>query len=202
MSLPFRIVLVTDWSLDDLPGRVARALEAGPGVAVQHRHPGASDRQLLEEALRLADVCRAAGAPLFVSRRLDVALALDAHLHLPAYALRVADVRPRLPAGRLVSVAIHDEAEALAARGADFALVSPVYAPGSKPTDTRPTLGPDGFRRLAAALPCPAFALGGLDASRARALAPVAGAAVVSAVLAAADPLEACRAMLDALPSP
>lgn len=198
MSLPFRIVLVTDWSLDDLPGRVARALEAGPGVAVQHRHPGVSDRQLLDEARRLADVCRAAGAPLFASRRLDVALAVDAHLHLPAYALRVADVRPRLPAGCLVSVAVHDEAEARAAHGADLALVSPVYAPGSKPTDTRPTLGPDGFRRLAAALPCPAFALGGLDADRARQLA-APGVAVISAVLAAADPRAACRELLDAV---
>lgn len=195
MTLPFRLLLITDWGLEDLPGRVARALEAGPGIAVQHRHPGVSDRQFFEEAQQLSRVCRAAGAPFFVSRRLDVALALDAHLHLPAYALRVADVRPHLPAGRLVSVAVHDEVEAQAAAGADLALVSPVFAPGSKPGDGRPTLGPEGFHRLASALPCPAFALGGIDAARARQLFSAAGLAVVSSVLAAADPLAACRAL-------
>lgn len=200
--LPFRLLLITDWGLDDLPGRVARALEAGPGIAVQHRHPGVSDRQFFDEAVRLAEVCRAAGAPLFVSRRLDVALAVDAHLHLPAYALRAADVRPHLPAGRLVSVAVHDEAEALAAAGADLALVSPVFAPGSKPTDTRPTLGPEGFHRLASAVPCPAFALGGLDAARAQQLSGAAGVAVVSSVLAAADPRGACRGLLSRTPPP
>lgn len=201
MPLPFRLLLITDWGLDDLPGRVARALEAGPGVAVQHRHPGVSDRQFFDEAVRLADVCRAADAPLFVSRRLDVALAVGAHLHLPAYALRVADVRPHLPAGRLVSVAVHDEAEARAAEGAELALVSPVFSPGSKPTDTRPTLGPAGFFRLAGALPCPAFALGGLDAARATRLPGVAGVAVISSVLAAADPRDAGRALLAQLPA-
>lgn len=196
MPLPFRLLLITDWGLGDLPGRVARALEAGPGVAVQHRHPGVGDRQFFDEATRLAEVCRAAGAPLFISRRLDVALAVGAHLHLPAYALRVADVRPHLPEGRLVSVAVHDDAEARAAASADLALVSPVFAPGSKPTDTRPTLGPDGLRRLAESLPCPAFALGGIDAARARQLSGTAGFAVVSSVLAAADPRDACRTLL------
>lgn len=196
-DLPFQVIVITDWGLDELPRRVARALEAGPGVAVQHRHPGVGDRQFHEEAVQLAQVCRAAGATLFVSRRLDVALAVDAHLHLPAYGLRPADVRPHLK-DKLVSVAVHDEAEARDAAGADLALVSPVFAPGSKPTDTRPPLGPDGFHRLAQALPCPALALGGLDAARAGLLRDAAGFAVVSAVLAAADPRVACAALLAA----
>ena len=195
VTLPFRVVLVADWSLDDLPARVAAALEAGPGLAVQHRHPGATDRRFYEEALQLADVCRAANAPLFINRRLDVALAVGGHLHLPAAGLRVGDVRAHLP-GKLISVAVHDEAEARAAAGADLALVSPVFAPGSKPNDPRAPLGPEGLRRLAAQLPCPAFALGGLTAERAAQLEAVAGVAVISAVLASADPTRAANELL------
>lgn len=199
MPLPFRLVLVTDWALADLPERVAQALEAGPGVAVQHRHPGATDRRFLAEAGALASICRRAGAPLFVNRRLDVALAVEAHLHLPASALRPVDVRPHLPAGRLVSVAVHDEAEALASAGADLALVSPVFSPGSKAHDTRPTLGASGFARLRARLHCPAFALGGMGVDAVARMPDVEGVAAVSAVLASGAPRAACEALLRAL---
>lgn len=197
MAVP-RLVVITDWRLprERLLGAIARALEAGPEVAVQHRHPEAPTRQFLEEARLLAGLCRERGNPLFVNGRLDVALLVGAHLHLPAQGPTPGDVRPHLPSGRLVSVAVHDEGEARAAHGADLALVSPVFSPGSKPGDTRATLGPGGFAALAAALPCPALALGGITPERARELRGAAGFAVISAVLEAEDPAAAARAML------
>lgn len=199
MPLP-RLVVITDWRLPRarLLGALERALEAGPGVAVQHRHPDAPARLFLEEARLLAELCRARGAPLFVNGRLDVALLVGAHLHLPAGGLTPSDVRPLLPPGRLVSLAVHDAAEARLAEGADLALVSPVYAPGSKPGDTRAPLGPEGFRALAEALPCPALALGGVNPERAATLRGAAGFAVISAVLEAPRPTEAARALLAA----
>ena len=193
-----QLVIITDWRLppERLLGAISRALEAGPGVAVQHRHPEASGRRFLEEARLLAGLCGARGAPLFINGRLDVALLLGAHLHLPAHGPTPGDVRPHLPQGQLVSVAVHDEAEARAALGADLALVSPVFSPGSKPGDTRATLGPEGFAALAAMLPCPALALGGITPERARELRGAAGFAVISSVLEAEDPAAAARAML------
>ncbi len=200
-ALPFTLLLITDWSLgeDELLSRVDSALTAGPGLAVQHRYPEATTRVFFELGLRLRDVCVRRAAPLFVNARLDVALALGAHLHLPAHALRVKDVRPFLPPGRLLSAAVHDEREAAEAAGADVALVSPVFAPSSKPTDARPQLGVGGFRALAAKVPCPAFALGGIDERAARTLRPVAGVAVISSVLRAPEPAVAAAALLDAL---
>ena len=121
---------------------------------------------------------------------------MGAHLHLPAGGLTPGDVRPHLPAGRLVSVAVHDAREAGEARGADLALVSPVFSPGSKPDDTRPTLGPEGFRRLADALPCPALALGGITPERAGLLPGAYGFAVISGVLEAEDPVAAAKTLL------
>ncbi|MFY0566655.1 thiamine phosphate synthase [Archangium lansingense] len=190
-------MVITDWRLprERLLTALERALEVGPQVAVQHRHPEAPTRQFLEEARLLAELCRARGNPLFVNGRLDVALLVGAHLHLPAAGLTPAGIRPHLPPGRQVSVAVHDEQEARRAQGANLALVSPVFSPGSKPEDTRPTLGPEGFRKLAAALPCPALALGGLTPERASLLTGAAGFAVISAVLEAEDPAAVARAL-------
>jgi thiamine-phosphate pyrophosphorylase len=177
--------------------RIGRALEAGPDVAVQHRQPGAPIREFLGNAQALAKLCAEQARPLFINGRLDVALALGAHLHLPAGGPLPAEVRPYLPA-RWISVAVHDLTEAAAAAGASFALVSPVQRPGSKPGDVRAPLGVRGFQALTSALSCPGYALGGVTPAFLRELRP-AGAAVVSAVLHADDPLEACLECLQGL---
>ncbi len=190
-----RVMVITDWRLprERLLAALERALEVGPQVAVQHRHPEASALEFLEEARLLVELCRARGNPLFINGFLDAALLVGAHLHLPASGPTPKAVRPHLPPGRWVSVAVHDEQEARRAVGADLALVSPVFSPGSKPEDTRPTLGPEGFRKLAATLPCPALALGGITPERASLLPGAAGFAVISAVLEAEDPAAATR---------
>jgi thiamine-phosphate pyrophosphorylase len=215
-ALPFRVMLITDWAIDGLLDKLEAALEAGPGIAVQHRWPQADDLHFYERGLEVARRCARRGVPLFINRRFDVAWAIDRelpkrqegfgiHLHLPANALSVAAVRPLLP-NAWFSVAVHDEAELPRAAGADFALVSPVFPPGSKPTDPRVPLGVDGFWRLARELRCPAFALGGMNATRAASLragwdesrgAPkLGGIAVVSEVWRAANPRAATEALL------
>lgn len=200
-ALP-RLVVITDWAMGE--AALLRAIEdvvrLGPSVAIQHRHPGADDQTFLREARALSELCRASGAPLFVNGRLDVALLVGAHLHLPARGPDVGDVRPLLAPGRIVSVAVHDSQEAARAVGADFALVSPVFGAGSKPGDTRVPLGIDGFAKLARALPCPAYALGGIDAARARELgATASGIAAITSVLRAPDPAGMASALLRAM---
>ncbi|HEX4622022.1 MAG TPA: thiamine phosphate synthase, partial [Myxococcaceae bacterium] len=184
-----RLILITDWRLPDLLDRVERALDAGPDVAIQHREPGVPVRAFLEHARALVAICELKRRALFVNCRLDVAIALGVHLHLPAGGMTAAEARPHLLGG-WISVAVHNDAEAHAATGADLALVSPVHSPGSKPGDFRRPLGAEGFRELARALPCPAYALGGMTGERIGALEP-AGAAVISAVLEAKDPRQA-----------
>jgi len=186
--------------------RLLRALEQacslGPAVGVQHRHPGAATRPFLAEARLLAALCARQANPLFVNGRLDVALLVGAHLHLPVDGPTPVDVRPHLPAGRWVSASVHDEAELARAKGADLVLLSPVYRPGSKPEDARPTLGQEGYARLRALSSCPALALGGIRLERLAELGRVEGAAVQSAVLEADDPAAAAGALLAALAAP
>ncbi|MBM4782329.1 MAG: thiamine phosphate synthase [Archangiaceae bacterium] len=189
--LPFSLIVITDWALDDLLSRVEAALEAGPGIAIQHRHPGATDRRFYEEGIALERVCRAANAKLFINGRLDIALALNANLHCTTRSLKPLDVRDAFSG--LISCVVHDDADST--DGADLALVSPVFRPGSKPDDTRPQLGVAGFERLARRLPCPAFALGGMETTNAGSVK-AAGVAVIASVLHASDPKAAARSLL------
>jgi thiamine-phosphate pyrophosphorylase len=198
-----RLVLITDWEMGEraLLEAVDDVLPLGAAVAIQQRHPGAEGGELLREARLLAARCAHFGVPLFMNERVDVALLVGAHLHLPARGPDIADVRPFLPRGQWISIAVHDDAEAERARGADLALVSPVFGAGSKPGDTRPVLGVDGFAHLAQRLECPAFALGGIDAQRARHLPRdlTAGVAAISAVLRAPRPRDAAQTLLDSV---
>jgi thiamine-phosphate pyrophosphorylase len=194
-----RLIVVTDWTLPEETHRAALEGVAalGPEVCIQHRDPGAPVRGFLERARWLAALARASGAQLAVNGRLDVALLVDAHLHLPVDAPRPREVRPWLPPGRWISAAVHSEAELAEVHGCDAVLLAPVFAPGSKPGDARPPFGPEGFARLARlASPLPCFALGGMTPARLATLAGCQGAAVQSGVLRSPDPAAAARAFL------
>ncbi|MFM2245224.1 MAG: hypothetical protein RL071_1298 [Pseudomonadota bacterium] len=80
------------------------------------------------------------------------------------------------------------------AEGARYALLSPIWSPGSKPGDARPPLGPAALITLAAGRPV--LALGGVDAARLGQLA-AAGAwgATVLGALAGPDPGPAAAAL-------
>jgi len=188
--IPFKLLLITDWSRADCLRAVREAVSVGPGIAVQHRHPGATDALFFDEGQRLREAI--GDVPLFVNGRLDVALALGAHLHLNEGSLSVADVRPLL-GDRLISASWHPPAPPR--EGADLLLMSPVFDPLSKPAE-RPALGVEGFRRFARA---DAFALGGITAENVTALGRLPGVAVIGEVLHAASPARAAEALLRAL---
>jgi thiamine-phosphate pyrophosphorylase len=198
-----RLLVITDWTLGEraLLAALERVCALGARVGVQHRHPGAATRTFLAQARALAELCANFGNPLFINARLDVALLVAAHLHLPVDAPTPAEVRPHLPPDRWVSAAVHSEAELRRAAGADLFLLSPVFPPGSKPGDERPPLGPSGYARLRKlAAGRPALALGGLDAERLRALGTVDAVAVQGAVLRAPDARAAAEGLLAAFP--
>ncbi len=201
--MPFKLILITDWSRKDCLSQLKDALRAGPGIAIQHRHPGATDAVFYEEGQALKELC--GDAPLFINSRLDLALALDAHLHLTEHSLRAEDVRAHL-GSKWLSASFHPGPlpDPLPRGGEgglllkDFLLVSPVFDPISKPPD-RPALGVQAFQRFVSACPLPCFALGGITAARIASLGPVAGVAVIGEVLHAASPAHAAEALLRAL---
>ncbi len=153
------------------------------GSLVVLRHYGAPGRAALAKAL--ARACRERRLTLIVANDLDLAVALDAGLHLPETRMRIAGARVRLwhrRTRRLLSAAAHSRmALARAAMlGADIALLSPVFVTASHP-DASP-LGALRFRVLVRGACVPVWALGGVDNRTIRALhrSGAAGIATVS----------------------
>ncbi len=149
--------------------RLDAALADGLGI-VQIREPSLDAAQ--REALVKAALprCRSAGALLLVNG--DLALARRCGVdgvHLPARQLATLTARPDF---EWVGASCHsrDELRAAAALDVDYALLGQVAATPSHPGET--PLGWPGFSALAAGLPMPVMAIGGLgrgDMSVARA---------------------------------
>lgn len=159
---------------------------------IQIREKDASTARLLAWTRRAVAAGGAGGRPeVFVNGRADVALAAGARgVHLPADGLPVADATSRWARRLRVGVSVHSPGEARAAEsaGAGFVTFGPVFETASK----RAFGAPQGVGRLAevvGAVRLPVFAIGGIDPSRMPDLAglPLAGVAVISAVLSAPD---------------
>ncbi|MCW8087174.1 thiamine phosphate synthase [Sabulicella glaciei] len=170
-----RIWLLTDRARLPDPTKLLRRLPRGAAVLLRDM-----DR---EGAIRVARLCRTRRLRVMVQEDGRLALAARAGLHVPDRR----GARHLLPfllnrRGRLLTVAVHGRAGLARARRlhADAALVSPAFPTRSHPG--APALGPLRWRALTRALPCPAIALGGMDAGRSRQLGPrAAGWAAIDA---------------------
>lgn len=174
---------------------LAEAALAGGADAIQLRVKGLPRREVVALGRRLADLCAAAGALLFVNDDPGAALACGAHgTHVgPADAAPEAARRVLGPGGLLgVSVYGAEDLRRAEAAEASYVAVGAVYPTPSKAI---PVVGLEGVRRLRAATPLPVVAIGGVTSGNAAA-AIAAGAdavAVIAAVSAAADPEAATR---------
>lgn len=198
------ICLVTDRELcggRPLEWVVARALEGGV-ASVQLREKELSTRAFLEEALTLKALLDAAGLPLIINDRVDVALAAGAagvHLgqaDLPCEAARRL-LGPRAILG--LSVECWEDVVRAEDQPVDYLGVSPVFATPTK-TDTREPWGLEGLARIRAFSRHPLVAIGGVHPGNAAALraAGASGLAVVSALCAVPDPAGAARELVQA----
>ncbi|MGZ3428689.1 MAG: thiamine phosphate synthase [Polyangia bacterium] len=187
--------MITDGFDDQTANRVVAALRELPDAAVQLRAKRLDGRALYDAARTL----RAIAPVLVVNDRADVALAAGADgVHLPERGIGVAAARA-LVGDRLVGVSTHarDEAIAAARAGADYVVYGPVWPTAGKGA-------PVGIDALAAVVracaPVPVFALGGVDAERARAAVAVgARVACIGAVLGRSDAAAGARALAAAI---
>lgn len=208
MTIDFSLYLITDRK--QVPaGRtlieaVRAALEGGVR-AVQLREKDLPAAALYLLALELRELTARYGARLLINDRLDVAQAVGADgVHLGGHSLPVTAARGLLGPDRLIGVSTHRPEEVAAAKrdGADFVTFGPVFFTPSKAAYGEP-VGLDQLRSACAAAPLPVLALGGVTAERIPALldAGAAGAALISAVLAAGDPAAAAACLLAQLRS-
>jgi thiamine-phosphate pyrophosphorylase len=181
---------------------VPAALRGGVDV-VQLREKEAADDEVVAAGRELRALCDRHGALLVVNDRADLALACDADgVHLGQEDEPVSSVRAAVGPELVIGLSTHSPAQVAAAEATsevDYLGVGPVYE-----TATKPGVEPVGLalvRHAAAHALKPWFAIGGIDAGRAPAVAE-AGAgriAVVRAIRDASDPRAAAAALREAL---
>jgi thiamine-phosphate diphosphorylase len=184
---------------------VARSLVAAGARILQVRGKDVAGGALCGLVAEVVAATRGTGALVIVNDRPDVALVTGADgVHVGQDDMPADDVRRLMPRPLIVGLSTHGAAQLAGAPvGAlDYVAIGPVSSTASK-DQPDPVVGLAGVRTARAATALPLVAIGGI--TRANAAAVVAagadGIAVISAILADADPAEAYRALADALQS-
>jgi len=185
------------------PEIVAAAIDGGVDV-VQLREKDLPVRDRLAVGREVRELTRAAGVPLIVNDRIDLAQAIDADgVHLGDDDLPIAVAQDLLGEDAVIgrSVSFVDDAVAAEDAGADYLGVGAVYATGSKDDidDDEHAIGTERIAAIAAAVSIPVVGIGGITADNA---APVIaagadGVAVITAITAADDPAAATRRLAE-----
>ncbi len=170
---------------------IADAALRGGATAVQFRDKTMPDAEFAVAAKRILQLARAAGTPLIINDRVDVALAICADgIHVGQQDANARDVRRMLPPGMTLGVSAtnYDEALAAADSGADYLGVGPIFTTPSK-ADAAPPLGLQELSRICRHVHVPVVGIGGITPANLPSViaAGAAGAAVIAAVAEASD---------------
>lgn len=163
---------------------------AGGATFVQLREKHASRCEKEDLARELMPLCRAAGVPFVIDDDVEVALAVGADgVHVGQDDAACAEARRMLGPQAIVGVSVQTVEQALAAQaeGATYLGVGALFGTSTKPDAQLVSL--ETLRAICAAVDIPVVAIGGLNESTVKSLegSGVQGAAVVSAIFAAAD---------------
>jgi thiamine-phosphate pyrophosphorylase len=196
-NIDYSLYLVTDRGL--AKGRstleIVKAAVAGGVTCVQLREKDCSTREFIRQAIEIKDFLKARGVPLIINDRVDVAQAVEADgVHLGQTDMPLEIAKKILGGSMIIGISAESLEDALEAEkgGADYLGVSPIFATPTK-TDTAPPLGLEGLRSIRKAVKIPLVGIGGLNRQNSAAVIQSGGdgVAVVSAIVAAADPAKA-----------
>lgn len=174
---------------------VDAALRAGCCI-VQYREKEKSTREIVEEALRLRELC--AGRALFlVNDRVDVALASGADgVHIGQDDMPFETARRILGPESIIGLTVHDIPEAVEAQrmGADYVGLSPIFETGTK-KDAGRACGVGAIVGVRSAIDLPIVVIGGISGDNASSTIEAGADAVaaISAVVCAEDPAAEVR---------
>ncbi len=173
--------------------RVKAALDGGVTL-VQLREKERTAREYLQLAEKVHALTKAAGVPLIIDDRLDVAMAMDAEgVHLGQSDLPIHMARKLWGKDKIIGATAKTVPQAAEAyeQGADYLGVGAIY-----PTTTKVKTiltSTETLAEICKAVPIPVNAIGGLNEGNIHVLQgiPIAGICVVSAIMKAEDPKSA-----------
>jgi thiamine-phosphate pyrophosphorylase len=145
------------------PVKAAEALlEAGSRI-VQFRHKAQYDRTVYAQARQIASLCRASDALFVVNDRADVAMLLDAALHVGQDDLSPSRARRLIGPNRILGFSTHNNCQisTAAAEPIDYVALGPIFGTASK-ENPDPVVGLEQLRRLRASIRQPLVAIGGI----------------------------------------
>ena len=169
-------------------GSAAAAFLEGGAAILQFRHKGHWSRGVFDQAAEIARLCRNAGTLFIVDDRADIALLLEAGLHLGQDDLPPRDARRLLGPDAVVGFSGHNIAQLRAAEDepVNYVAFGPVFATLSK-RNPDPVTGIETLKACRALVAKPLVAIGGITRETAPAVL-AAGAdsvAVISGLLPA-----------------
>ncbi len=202
MNIDYSLYLVTDrrLSLGRPTAEIVAAAIRGGVSCVQLREKEMSTREFVAEAKALKELLSAAGIPLIINDRVDVALAMGAEgVHLGQSDMHIRDARRLLGKSAIIGISAEclDDALEAAEEGADYIGISPVYATATK-SDTAMPLGLDGIAIIRRRVSLPLVGIGGINQENCAEVigAGADGIAVVSAIVSAPSPEKSAAELL------
>lgn len=168
---------------------VEQAIKGGAGM-IQLREKGLDHESFLSEAISLKKLCSKYHVPLIINDNVSIAVQADADgVHVGQSDLDAADVRSIIGPDKILGVSAHslEEARLAVRHGADYLGVGAAFATGSK-SDVN-VIDHRVYSEICDNVEIPVVAIGGINKDNISELkgSGISGAAVISAVFAAAD---------------
>jgi|SoiMethySBSTD1v2_1073268.scaffolds.fasta_scaffold171779_2 thiamine-phosphate pyrophosphorylase len=140
----------------------AAFLEGGAGI-LQIRHKSHWTRDIFAAAQQVARLCRESGALAIVNDRADMAMLLDAGLHLGQDDLPPRDARRLVGPDATIGYSSHNLSQLSAAGGepVDYVALGPIFGTASK-RNPDPVAGIEEIERCRPMLQKPLVAIGGI----------------------------------------
>lgn len=184
----------------ELKDDVMKSLEGGV-TFLQLREKSLDEKAFLEEAKQLKKLCAEYKVPFVINDNVDIAYKIDADgVHIGQDDMQVKDVRMKLGKDKIIGVSAHTVEEAVLAEkeGADYLGVGAVFQTKSKKNVK--AMPYDTLKAICEAVSIPVVAIGGIERENVEMLSGsgVCGIAVISAIYAEKDIIEATKKLKDA----
>jgi thiamine-phosphate pyrophosphorylase len=194
------VVIDTEWLKGRSPVDVTEQAIRGGANIIQLRCKERNIREFLSIARDLKNICVEKDILFIINDSLEVALAIGADgLHLGQEDLPVAIARKMIPIDMLLgcSVSTVDEAGKALADGADYLGVGAVFSTATK--ESAGSVGVERIKEIKQAVGLPLVAIGGINKDNLKGViqAGADAAAVISAVMGAADIEAATRQLVN-----
>lgn len=198
-KIDYSVYTVTDTDIcprGRLIATVSEAIRGGSGL-IQLREKDITTREFYAEAMELKKICDAAGVPLLINDRIDIALAADADgVHLGQSDMPLIAARKLLGEDKIIGISAGnvEQAEEAVRGGADYLGSGAAFSTNTKKDAN--WIGAEGIKAIADYAHnnpygrIPIVGIGGINLSNAAELSEtgIDGVAVVSCIMGSDDP--------------